>query len=174
MVNRLKIIEFHFVLNKALKLKIEHASKLLKLSLSRTIIFIIENIMVSADKTHLIYPEENNKVEKINWDNHLHVYFSKEKQIIYNKLKSIHKDNNTYSIACKLRYLLKVFFRGIELYGLEKFLLILKRAEIKWEERKKKNKIWWKKKNIRQLNIKQNLIIHYAMDYTPIFIKLLN
>ncbi|MBN2547065.1 MAG: transposase, partial [Spirochaetes bacterium] len=65
-------------------------------------------------------------------NNHIHIYISRKKEVIYNKLKSIHKDNNTYSIATELRYILKVFLRGVEMYGINKFLLLLKSAEKKW------------------------------------------
>jgi len=83
------------------------------------------------NKIHLVYKEENNYVEKVNWNCHLHVYINRSKEVLYNKLKTIHKDNNTYSIASKLRYIIKIFIKGAERYGLNEFLMILKKAEKK-------------------------------------------
>jgi hypothetical protein len=174
MINRLKTSEFHFVINGSLKSKIENISKLLKLSLSKTIIYIIENISVLSGKIHLLNSDENNKVEKVDWNMHIHVYFSKDKKVLYNRLKSIHKDNNTYSIACKLRYLLKVFAKGVELYGFDKFLKVIQCADRRWKVRIRSKKIWKKKREVRQLSLIPLLNIQYDNKYTVILIKLLN
>ncbi|MBN2546346.1 MAG: hypothetical protein JXB50_11150, partial [Spirochaetes bacterium] len=72
MINRLKTIEYHFVLNDSLKNKIIAVSKILNLKLSKTVVFIIENMSPLLDKMHLLYKDENNIVEKINWNCHLH------------------------------------------------------------------------------------------------------
>jgi len=174
MINRLKTIEYHFVLNESLKNELIAISNCLKLKLSKTVIFIIETMSPLFDKIHLVYKEENNFVEKVNWDSHLHVYINRSKEVLYNKLKSIHKDNNTYSIACKLRYILKVFIRGVELYGLNGFLLILENAGKKWEYKRRNKKYWYKKTKVRQLSINKQLIIHYDSKYSVVLIKLLN
>jgi len=174
MIDRLKTIEYHFVLNDSLKNKLINISCSLKLKLSKTVIFIIENMSPLLNKMHLLYKEENNFVEKVNWNSHLHVYINKSKEVIYNKLKSIHKDNNTFSIASKLRYILKVFIRGVERYGLQRFLSILKKAEEKWNYKREKKKYWYKKTMVRQLSINRNLIIQYDNKYSVVLIKLIN
>ncbi|MBN2546893.1 MAG: hypothetical protein JXB50_13920 [Spirochaetes bacterium] len=174
MINRKKTLEFHFVVNIELKKKLIEISKLLNLNLSKTIIFIIHNISVLLNKLHLIYKEENNKVEKINWNCHIHLYLNEKNQIIYNKLKSIHKDNNSYSIACKLRYLLKIFMRGVDLFGFEKFLNILKNSEKKWGKIISKQKFWRNFKKVRQLSCCPYLNVLYDQYYSVISIKLLN
>lgn len=74
MINRLKTHEFHFVLNNKLKAKLLNISDVLSLSLSKTIIFIIENIEALFNKMHLIYNQDNLKVEKVNWDEHIHLF----------------------------------------------------------------------------------------------------
>jgi len=174
MINRLKTIEYHFVLNDSLKYKLINISNSLKLKLSKAVIFIIENMSPLFNKMHLVYKEENNFVEKVNWNCHLHVYINKSKEVLYNKLKSIHKDNNTYSIASKLRYIIKVFIRGVERYGLDGFLKILERAGKKWENKKGNKKIWYKKRKVRQLSFNNQLTIQYDIKYSAILIKLLN
>ncbi len=174
MVNRQKTFEFHFVLNEALKSKLSEVSKILKLKLSKTVVFIIENMSPLFDKMHLLYNEENNHVEKVNWNKHLHVYINKNKEELYNKLKSLHKDNNTYSIAMNLRYLIKVFIRGIEKYGLYRFLKILKKAEVKWENLKRKVKLWYKRKEVRQLSFNKQFIIQYDRKFSIVLINLHN
>jgi len=146
MINRLKTLEFHFVTNIILKQKLLFISKILKINLSQTIIYIIENMNPLIKKIHLIYKEENNKIEKINWNSHIHVYFNEKNRILYNKLKCIHKDNNSYSIACILRYLLKIFLKGVELYGFSTFLKILNKSEREWEIILKNKKEWRKKR----------------------------
>jgi hypothetical protein len=174
MINRLKTKEFHFVLNNALKEKIKEISKIFKFSISKTIVFMLENTEALISKIHLLSSEENNKVEDVNWDMHMHVYLTEDKKKYYNRLKSIHKDCNTYSIACKLRYLLKIFIKGVELFGIERFLEVLKKSKEKWEKRMKNKSVWYKKKKERQLNIYPHLEILYSTDYTVILIKLLN
>ncbi|MBN2545919.1 MAG: hypothetical protein JXB50_08985 [Spirochaetes bacterium] len=173
MINRINIKEFHFVVNKSLKNKLNYLSNDLKLNLSKTIIFIIKNISPLLTKMHLIYKDENNKIEKVVWDSHIHVYFNNDNKFLYNKLKSIHKDNNTYSIASNIRYLLKVFLKGIELYGYDKFIMILKKAQIKMNKLLKHKKYWQKKVLVRQLSNYPLLSINYDNNYSPIFIKLL-
>jgi len=174
MINRLKTIEYHFVLNDSLKNKLVAVSNSLKLKLSKTVVFIIENMSPLFNKIHLVYKDENNFVENVNWNSHLHVYINRSKEILYNKLKSIHKDNNTYSIASKLRYILKVFIRGVERYGLNGFLKILKNAEKKWENKKRIKKNWYKKRKVRQLSLNKQLTIQYDCKYSVVLIKLLN
>jgi len=174
MINKLKTLEFHFVANTELKNKIIEISKLLNLNLSKTIIFIIQNLSPIINKLHLVYKEENNYVEKINWNCHIHLYLNEKNKVYYYRLKSIHKDKNSYSIACKLRYLLKIFTRGVELYGFEKFLQILKKSEIKWVIKINKQKVWRINKEVRQLSYFPNIKILYDQFYSVIHIKLLN
>ncbi len=174
MINRQKTIEYHFVLNDSLKNKLTAVSSSLKLKLSNTVVFIIENMSPLFNKIYLLYKEENNHVEKLNWNCHLHVYINKNKEVLYNKLKSIHKDNNTYSIASILRYILKVFIRGVEIYGLNGFLKILKNAEKKWNNKKRNEKIWYKKGMVRHLSLNKYLTVQYDRKYTVVLIKLLN
>ncbi|MBN2544910.1 MAG: hypothetical protein JXB50_03870 [Spirochaetes bacterium] len=174
MINRLKTIEYHFVLNDSLKNKLMTISENFKLKLSKTVIFILENMTPLFNKMHLLYKEENNAVEIVNWNCHLHVYINRSKEELYNKLKTIHKDNNTYSIASQLRYIIKVFIRGVERYGLSRFLKILKKAEEKWKNIKRNEKIWHKKVMVRQLSLKKHFAVQYDRKYSVILIKLLN
>jgi hypothetical protein len=163
--------DFHFVLNSKLKTEIKRISTLLKFSLSRTVIFILENIDVLTTKMHFKIKDEKNRVENVGWDCHAHIYFPKSKQVFYNKLKSIHKDNNTYSIACKLRNLMYVFIRGVEIYGLEDFLDVLKNAEKRWNDKIKGKLLCIKRNKVRQLPIHSYININYSLDYKPILIK---
>jgi hypothetical protein len=174
MINRLKTGEYHFVLNSNLKNKIIKFGKLLDLNLSKTIIFMIENIYSIAWKMHFYYEEENNKIENVNWDSHIHIYYNKQKNSIYSILKSIHKDNNTYSIANNLRLLIKIFIRGQEIYGFEKFMLILKNSKAKWETNLKRSRVWRKNKKVRQLSKKPFINIQYNTNYQCISIRLIN
>jgi hypothetical protein len=173
MINRLKVHEFHFVLNNSLKAKLYSLSRIMNLNLSKTIIFILEKSYLLIKKMHLLDFSKKNKIEKINWDSHLHIYFPEKKTVLYNELKSIHKDNDTYSIAGELRYLLKLFIRGVEMYGFERFLLILEKAQIKFKNIIRRKKIWIKKR-VRQLSEKHYLLVQYDINYKAIFIKLLN
>ncbi|MBN2545067.1 MAG: hypothetical protein JXB50_04660 [Spirochaetes bacterium] len=174
MINRSKTIEFHFVANKILKQKLLIISKKLKLNLSKTVIYIIENMNPIIKKMQLIYKEENNKIEKINWDSHIHVYFNENNKKLYNKLKCIHKDINSYSIACKLRYLLNIFLKGIEMYGFSLFLKILSNAEKKWKDKIRFKKRWIKKRLVRQLSNYPLFNIIYDNNYTVYYLKFLN
>jgi len=173
MINRLKTHEFHFVLNNKLKTKLYATSRMMNLSLSKAILFILEKTSVISNKMHLNDSSEYNKVEEVKWDSHVHLYIPKKKEVIYNELKSIHKDNDTYSIAKEIRYLLKVFIRGVELYGFDRFMLILGKARIKLEIIIRKKKVWNKRK-VRQLSRKRWLNIQYDVNYRIIFIRLLN
>ncbi|MBN2547041.1 MAG: hypothetical protein JXB50_14665, partial [Spirochaetes bacterium] len=71
-------------------------------------------------------------------------------------------------------YILKVFLRGVEMYGINKFLLLLKSAEKKWDNKNKNKKFWYKKIKVRQLSLKKQINIQYDNKYTVIIIKLLN
>lgn len=173
MINRLKVHEFHFVLNNTLKTKLYTISKVLNLNLSKTIIFIIEKSYVIIKKMHLVDFSKIKKNEKVNWENHIHIYIPEKKEALYNELKSIHKDNDTYSIAGELRYLIKIFIRGVEMYGIERFLMVLERAKIKLENNLKRKKIWLKKK-VRQLSEKHYLLVQYDINYKALFVRLLN
>jgi hypothetical protein len=173
MINRLKVKEFHFVLNEELMQQLKNISRMLKFNLSSTIIFILENMDVMINKIHLMH-SENNMNKEVNWNRHIHVYFSNDERKIYHMLKSIHKDNNTYSIAGILRHLLKVFIRSVKLYGLEKFLQILEKASEKWRKICRNKREWYKKKVVRQLDKKLSFSVHYDTNYTPFLIKLLN
>ena len=167
------IHDFHFVLNNNLKSKLFILSKALKLSMSKTLMFILEKANPVAKKLHFLNSPENNKIEKINWNKHIHIYFTKGKLMLYNELKCIHKDLNSYSIAVNLRYVLNVFIRGVELYGLDKFIIILDKSKNKMETIFKKKKIW-RKCSVRQLSNKKLLYVQYDSNYLPVLIKLLN
>jgi len=130
-------------------------------------------MMPLFDKMHLLHKEENNSVEQVNWNCHLHVYINRSKEELYNKLKTIHKDNNTYSIASKLRYIIKVFIRGVERYGLTGFLKALKNAERKWDNKKRNVKLWHKGGGVRQLSLKKQFSVLYDDKYSVVLIKLL-
>ena len=173
MINRLKTHEFHFVLNEVLKMKLAFIGKILNLNLSKTILFILEKAYPLIKKMHLKNHIENNKMEVVNWNAHLHIYFTNGKQKLYNELKSIHKDCNSYSIAVKLREILKIFIRGSELFGIEKFLMILERAETKLKKIIKRKKVW-KKVKVRQLSKMNYICINYDANYIVTSIKLLN
>ena len=171
MINRFKTKDFHFVINSILKAKIALLSQKLHLNFSRTILYILENISAIFDKIHLTYEDENSHIEKVNWNCQLHLYIPENKKYIYNKLKSIHKDNNSYSIAKNLRYAIKIFIRGIEFYGFDKFMLILERAEEKWRNRINNQVKWNKKKKEIQLLQKIFISTQYDINYLPILIK---
>jgi len=134
----------------------------------------MENMLPLFNKMHLIYKEENNSVEKVNWNCHLHIYINRSKEVLYNKLKSIHKDNNTYSIASKLRYIIKVFIRGVEKYGINGFLKILKNSSKKWDNKIRNIKLWYKEIKVRQLSLKEHLAVLYDSKYSAVMLKLLN
>ena len=64
MINRLKTKDFHFVLNSYIKKKLYSISKELNLSLSKTIIFIIEKSGVISRKMHLLSIQKIIKLKK--------------------------------------------------------------------------------------------------------------
>ena len=173
MINKTKTKEFHLVCNNNLKSKLLNISRELDLSLSKTISFIADKMEFLSKKIHLTYPDENNRVENVNWDCHIHVYFSGDKKYIYKRLKSIHKDNNSYSIAGKLRYLLKIFIKGVEMYGLESFCGMIRRGAEKLERIVKVKKVWHKKNEVRQLNYNDYFFVQYNTEFSINFIKLL-
>jgi hypothetical protein len=174
MIERTKTGEFHFVVNRKLKTKIEKIAIELKLNMSKTIIYMAEKAHPLLNKMHYIYNDENKAVEPVNWDCHIHVYINEDKRFIYNRIKSIHKDNNTYSMAGKIRYLLKIFVRGVELFGLEGFLKVLKKSDKKWSEKLKVINRWEKTKfctSVRQLSRSILLAVHYDTEYSAVLIK---
>jgi hypothetical protein len=174
MKNLKKTKEFHFVVNNSLKSKIKTISTHLKLSMSKTILFIIERNYALMNIIHLQGKNENSRQVKVDWNEHFHFYIPINKNHIYHHLKSIHKNNNSYSIAVNLRNILQVFVTGVEKFGLSKYLSRLENAGRIWMERIRKKNIWYKTKKVRQLTKKTLYSVLYSTDHTPIFIKLLN
>ncbi|HOJ65319.1 MAG TPA: hypothetical protein PLE45_12965, partial [Spirochaetota bacterium] len=63
---------------------------------------------------------------------------------VYNQLKMIHHQLNTFSIATLIREILEVYFEGIEEYGEEEFMNIIKKVSDEIESMRR-NKVRVKK-----------------------------
>jgi hypothetical protein len=129
--------EFHFILNQDLYFKLLKLSKVLNKSQSATIILAFESLNVFIEKNHLSSQEYGSKYRTLalpgKKNYHIHCYLTEN---LYRRLKHIHHDLNTYSLAQIMRKIIENFLIGCFKYGVSSFINNLKRINKNWEKNK--------------------------------------
>ncbi|HOJ63067.1 MAG TPA: hypothetical protein PLE45_01490 [Spirochaetota bacterium] len=120
--------EFDFVLNKSLFDKIKYLKEKKNKDLSVIVREIILLMIPILRKKHLYEKRKEKDYKFINATEKIRVFLPEE---VYNELKLVHDQLNSFSIATLIRELLEVYFIGIETYGEEKFIKMIQ--EIKNE-----------------------------------------
>ncbi len=120
--------EFDFVLNKSLFDKIKNLKDKKNKDLSVIVREIILLMIPILRKKHLYEKRKEKDYKFINATEKIRVFLPEE---IYNELKLVHDQLNSFSIATLIRELLEVYFAGIQIYGEEKFMKMIQ--EIKNE-----------------------------------------
>jgi hypothetical protein len=143
--------EFHFITGEKMYSELNNLSGELNKSLSKTISFIFEKVFVLTERHHLMSEENQSMYFKVADDEeerlHIHAYM---KHSIYRKLKQIHQDLNTYSMAQIIRRVIEVFLKGCKNYGLKRFIEKIEKITETWDEKKK---IYRKEKRIFQRHL---------------------
>jgi hypothetical protein len=169
--------EFHFILNQKHYFNLLDLSKSLNKNISKTLVFILENLNPFIEKNHLASIEKGSKYQTLALPEekrfHIHCYLNEN---LYRRLKHLHHDLNTYSLAQIMRRLIDSFLLGCFKYGIKDFRERLLKIKKIWE--KKKN-IYRKEKVIflRHVSFKPNnkpyCLTSYDDGYRPFQIQLL-
>jgi hypothetical protein len=131
--------EFHFIMREETYSELNKLSGELNKSLSKTISFVFEKMFVLTERHHLMSKEKQSMYLKVSDDDneervHIHAYM---KHQIYRKLKQIHQDLNTYSMAQIMRRVIEVFLKGCKDYGVKRFIEKIEKISKTWDEKKK-------------------------------------
>ncbi|HOJ63342.1 MAG TPA: hypothetical protein PLE45_02870 [Spirochaetota bacterium] len=127
--------EFDFVINQVLFNKIENLKKINNRNFSVIVREIILLMMPVLRKKHLYEKRRKKDYKFINGTEKIRVFLPEE---IYNELKLVHDQLNSFSIATLIRELLEIYFIGIETYGEKKFMQIIQELKNEIESLKAK------------------------------------
>ncbi|HPP04183.1 MAG TPA: hypothetical protein PK351_05100 [Spirochaetota bacterium] len=131
------MIEFEFVVNKDLYEKIKNLKNQKNKSISAIVRDILLKMAFFLTKKHIEEPIRKKDYPRINATKKIRTYLPKE---IYNQLKMLHHQLNTFSMATLLREIMEVYFKGVEEYGEEEFMEITKKVSEEIEMMRK-NKV---------------------------------
>ncbi len=107
--------ELHFVVNSAMKKRLENIARKFNISISGLIVYILQIYSNRVKKIYCFGPEDGNKYERINWDSRIHLYLSKQD---YRFLKKLHADLNFFSMGVLLRRIILLFLKEYEKLGI--------------------------------------------------------
>jgi len=135
------MFEFEFVVNKDLYEKIKNLKNEKNKSISSIVRDILLKMLSFLTKKHIEEPIRKKDYPRINATKRIRAYLPEE---VYNQLKMIHHQLNTFSMATLIREILEVYFEGIEEYGEEEFMNIIKKVSDEIESMRR-NKVRVKK-----------------------------
>jgi hypothetical protein len=140
------------VITKELKEQISFLSKKLKLSLSQTVIHILEKALIIMEKYHHEC-EEQDKVssyQKVGWDTDIHIYFDKN---LYRKIRHLCEIMYAFSTAIVVRKLINIYFEMRERFEMddEEFRLFMDLYKNKKLKKYEDKKYWEKSRISKQL-----------------------
>ena len=170
--------DLHFVVKKNDFDCILEKAKELDKSLSEVVRIMIFYMMPFIDLNWLKSKSRKSKYKildkKPNERFHVHCYVSEE---VYQKLKTVHKDLDFYSISQIARLVVKYFLHGVRGYGYGGFIERLQKCKKKWN--KKLEEFADKKTTFRsQLRKGGNKFTYfqtvYSTEFEPILIKFMN
>jgi len=118
--------EFDFVLNKSLFDKIKYLKEKKNKDLSAIVREIILLMIPVLREKHLYEKRREKDYKFINATEKIRVFLPEE---VYNELKLVHDQLNSFSIAILIRELFEVYFAGIEIYGEEKFMKMIQKLK---------------------------------------------
>ncbi|HOJ62972.1 MAG TPA: hypothetical protein PLE45_01010 [Spirochaetota bacterium] len=118
--------EFDFVVNEDLFKKIKNLKEKRGGYLSLIVRDIILLMLPVLKKKHLFEKRRDKDYRFINATHRIRIYIPEE---IYNELKLVHDQLNSFSMAILVRELLEVYFAGIEIEGEEEFIKSIQKLE---------------------------------------------
>jgi len=157
--------------------KLEKFAKDLKKSVSSTVVEIFVNMLTYLEKKEHSFKEEAGKYGLLgNPDDtraHIHVYLPQE---LHRKLKQVHQDLDSFSMAQILRDIIEVYLKGCIKTGVEEYKRRVARTNKRWNE-KKRRLAKMKIRIVRHLSDKPSTFplfsVTYDNFYSPCAIRLL-
>ncbi|HOL57852.1 MAG TPA: hypothetical protein PLD75_09885, partial [Spirochaetota bacterium] len=128
---------FEFVVNKDLYEKIKNLKNQKNKNLSAIVRDIMLKMAFFLTKKHIEEPIRKKDYPRVNASKKIRTFLPEE---VYNQLKMLHHQLNTFSMATLVREIMEVYFEGIEEYGEEKFMEIMKKVSEEIEMMRK-NKV---------------------------------
>ncbi|HOJ65226.1 MAG TPA: hypothetical protein PLE45_12490 [Spirochaetota bacterium] len=134
--------KYDFVINKTLLDNIKNLAKKRSLSISCLMREIFEKIVPIIEKKHLKEKRREKEYPIVCATHRVRVYIPKK---LYNQLKLIHSNLNTFSMAVLVREILEEYFLGIETFGEEEFENKIEKLKRKLEELRERKALVVKK-----------------------------
>ncbi|HOL57686.1 MAG TPA: hypothetical protein PLD75_09035 [Spirochaetota bacterium] len=123
--------KYDFVINKDLLEKVKNLAKKRSIPLSGLMREIFEKIVSIIEKKHIKEKRREKDYPIVCATHRVRVYLSKR---LYNQLKLIHSNLNTFSMAVLVREILEEYFLGVETFGEEEFENKIERLKKKLDE----------------------------------------
>ncbi|HOJ63403.1 MAG TPA: hypothetical protein PLE45_03175 [Spirochaetota bacterium] len=153
--------KFEFVIGEDLYQKIKNLDQ--NKNISKIIRELLIKMIPFITKKHLTEPRRKKDYPVVNATRRVRVFL---KDNLYNHLKVIHDNLNTFSMATIVREILEEYFVRLLTYGEEGFEKIIKENEKEIEEmRKNKAKVSKMGNDIPRNFIKQSVYLLYLDDY---------
>ena len=105
---------------------------------------------------------------------HIHCYVQED---VYQKLKTVHKDLNFYSMSQIVRLVVKYFLHGVKKYGYKGFIERLQKCKNKWNKKLEEfagKKITFRKQMRKESSKFTYFQTIYSTEFDPILIKFMN
>ena len=161
--------DFNWILEKAIELE-ESLSGVVRIIIFYMIPFVDLNWLKSKSRKSKYQILDEKPKERF----HIHCYVSEE---IYQKLKTVHKDLDFYSISQIMRLVVKYFLHGVRKYGYEGFIERLQKCKKRWNKKLEEfsdKKITFRKQLSRGGSKFTYFQTIYSTEYEPILIKFMN
>ena len=130
---------YHMVLNKEMKKYLYKISNVLNKNISKTVIYIYKIMSPILKKHYYNFKCNIGEYKRIKADTNLKITIPLKD---YKYFKQIHNNIHTFSTALILRWLIEEFIIGIEKYGFEEFINIMKKYEKIYLSKFYKQKSW--------------------------------
>ena len=170
--------DLHFVITKKDFNLILEKAKELEESLSGIVRIMIFYMMPFIDLNWLKSKSRDSKYKVLNSTPkerfHIHCYVPED---VYQKLKTVHKDLDFYSLSQIIRLVVKYFLHGIRKYGYKGLIERLIKCKKKWNKNLEKfaDKKTIFRKQMRKGSSKFTYFqTVYSTEYEPIMIKFMN
>ena len=144
---------YHFVMNTELYEELQYLAGLLRTSISGAVVTVLEDMYYFLEARHLIAPEEGARYGRVYWTHHCWVKMYRQEQRLYRKVKALHMDLNTYSMAQIVRLCLRAYIAGVREHGLKEYRSMLMRSRRKHNRQIRAKRIWHKSQSQLWFNL---------------------
>lgn len=155
--------KYNFVINDELNKKIKDYCLHNNISKNKLINYIIDLLMPVLDYYYFVCNESKKyKYKKISATNKIRIIINNN---IYNKIKHIHNNMNTFSMATLIREMIMIFFREIKKNQISYLIKKVKRYKRRYTEKILILKKWKKNKFSTHMSNKLYYYVGYTIDY---------